>query len=91
MDEVNASRSRGPNYLPPPGPIATVLTERPEMLRQMLLEQLFTSGDGIAKAISDEAYYVQRGTARKATEKAVNKRIAELTECVVMLAQIGWR
>ena len=29
--------------------------------------------------------------ARKATEKAVNKRIAELRECMVLLAQIGWR
>jgi hypothetical protein len=89
MADPNASRSL--NYLPPAGEINTLLTERPEFLRQILLEQLYASARGIAQAISDEAYYVKRGTCRKSAEKAVHKRMMELQECMMLLAQIGWR
>jgi len=91
MSTPNASRSRGVHYLSPPGEIVTVLTERPELLRTMLLKQVHASGHGIAQAICDEEYYVQRGQARKGTEKAVIKRMVELQECLTILAQVGWR
>ena len=91
MATAKNARSRGASYMPPASDITTILTERPELLREVILEQLYTSGRGIAQAISDESYYVSRGMCRKAAEKTIRKRMMELQESMVLLGQIGWR
>ncbi len=86
------SRSVGLSRMPQPGqPIASVLTERPEMLRTMICDEMAAIGGRLQQAIADESYYVQRGMVRSRTEKEVTRYVGELHECMTLLAQLGWR
>jgi hypothetical protein len=73
------------------GAITTVLTERPKMVRMLLFDQLVRSAIGISDALDHDKYGVAHARLRPGTEKHIYQRLAELQECVVLLAQVGWR
>ncbi len=72
-------------------PIASVLTERPAMLRTMICGEIEAIASRLQKAMADDSYYVERGMVRSRTEKEVTRCVRDLHECMTMLAQLGWR
>jgi hypothetical protein len=54
------------------------------------VEHLRVKRGEIVKSLNDEAYHTTRGVCRKATGKPITKPM-ELQECLMLLAQIGWR
>jgi hypothetical protein len=91
MATPNDARSWGVDYIPAPEGITTLITERPDLLRKLLLSKLYYSAEGISTAISDEMYYVKRGMCRKTAEKRIRARMAEIQEILMLLGQTGWR